>query len=137
MIPNVRNRFRCAVRCTGTQTLLDRLCGPLEQWRAVIISAELKRRNDTGAPTKDAFLAAYRAKLTRYAWAADAGKLDRFMVQVARTIRAADNSRNTWSPRGSAAAYAAWRALGGHGQMTLRALRALQEAPDEPNRAVD
>lgn len=68
--------------------------------------------------TKQAFLAAYRDAL---ALAADAAKLDRFMVSVAATL---EGPRATWNHDGDAVT-AAWRAIGGKGKPTLKALRAL------------
>ena len=71
--------------------------------------------------TKTDFLTAYRSELTaRYLWAGDEAKLDRFMAAVAETLGGA----NTWSHEGEAVT-AAWRAIGGKGKPTKKALRAL------------
>lgn len=74
--------------------------------------------------TQTQFLAAYRADLeARFEWAKDKALLGRFMISVARTIQ---SSANTWynDPK-SDAIPAAWRAIGGKGRPTLKALRAL------------
>ena len=71
--------------------------------------------------TKQAFLAAYRAALVAYPWAADAARLDKFMASVAATI---EGPHATWNHDGDAVT-AAWRAIGGKGKPTLKALRAL------------
>ena len=71
--------------------------------------------------TKQAFLAAYRDAIAAYPWAADAAKLDKFMASVAATL---EGPRATWNHAGDAVT-AAWRAIGGKGKPTLKALRAL------------
>ncbi|MEN3144590.1 hypothetical protein ABDF71_21610 [Ochrobactrum sp. WV_118_8] len=72
---------------------------------------------------KEAFLSTYRSELIdRYAWAADTAKLDRFMGSVKATI--SDASVSTWNHDGEAVT-AAWRAIGGKGKPTKKALRAL------------
>ena len=72
--------------------------------------------------TRAAFLAAYRRGLVAWApWAQDTGKLDRFMESVAETI---STTRKTWIHDGPTTINA-WRAIGGKGRPTLKALRAL------------
>ena len=70
--------------------------------------------------TKQQFCEAYESELARYPWAADPDKRFRFMVGVITTLDGGD----TWSPTGEAVA-AAWRAIGGKGKPTLKALRSL------------
>ena len=71
--------------------------------------------------TKEAFLRAYKEALVlRYAWPSDQAKLDRFMASVEATL----NGANTWAHEGDAVT-AAWRAVGGKGNPTKKALRAL------------
>lgn len=75
--------------------------------------------------TKTAFLQAYRAELARYPWAADPERLARFMRVCAGTIATpVDLSEGHWNHDGDAVT-AAWRAIGGKGKPTLKALRAL------------
>lgn len=69
------------------------------------------------------FLATYRTELlARFPWAQDAAKLDKFMASVALTI---STTSATWNHDGDAVT-AAWRAIGGKGKPTLKALRALE-----------
>lgn len=71
--------------------------------------------------TQAAFIAAYQSELTaRYPWAADPEKLARFLGSVAGTL----NGGATWN-HDEEAVTAAWRAIGGKGKPTLKALRAL------------
>lgn len=71
--------------------------------------------------TKADFLREYRAAIiAAYPWAQDAAKLERFMQSVSATI----NGAATWNHDGEAVR-AAWRAIGGKGRPTLKALRAL------------
>lgn len=68
------------------------------------------------------FLEVYRALLVaRYAWAADAAKLDKYMASVEETI---STTRSTWNHVGDAVTEA-WQALGHTSKPTLKALRAL------------
>ncbi len=75
--------------------------------------------------TKNAFLDMYRAVLVDmhggYGWAGDATRLERFMASAAATINAEATS---WDHTGEAA-NRAWRAIGGKGKPSLKALRAL------------
>lgn len=74
--------------------------------------------------TKSAFLTTYRAELlARYPWARDVAKLDRFMASVERTIT---TLAQPWNKDGTATV-AAWRAIGGKGEPTYKALRALPD----------
>lgn len=71
---------------------------------------------------RTAFLTAYRAALlSRFAWAQDTAKLDKFMASVQTTV---STSAATWNHDGDAVT-AAWRSIGGKGKPTLKALRAL------------
>ena len=71
--------------------------------------------------TKDGFATALQTELvTRYAWAQDADKLARFMASVRATL----DGGMTWNNDGDAA-LAAWRAIGGKGKPTYKALHAL------------
>jgi hypothetical protein len=70
---------------------------------------------------RNEFLTKYRAELlARYPWASDTTKLDRFMTSVVSTL----NGENTWNYDGDAVT-AAWRAIGGKGKPTKKALRGL------------
>lgn len=74
--------------------------------------------------TKTQFLLIYRAKLiAHFPWAQDTAKLDKFMDAVSTTIR---TTKATWNHDGDAVT-AAWRAIGGKGKPTLKALRSLAE----------
>jgi hypothetical protein len=80
--------------------------------------------------TKEQFLTAYREQLkATYAWARDdAAKLERFMASVRNTI---SHGVSTWVHDGEAVT-AAWRAIGGKGKPTLKALRALPDWSGSP-----
>lgn len=70
---------------------------------------------------KQKFLTEYRAQLkATWPWAADEAKLDRFMASCEATL----NGANTWNHDGDTVK-ATWRAIGGKGKPTLKALRAL------------
>lgn len=72
--------------------------------------------------TKDAFVSEYRAALlANYAWAQDAEKLERFLATVRRTL---DTGVAHWNKDGEAVVRA-WRAIGGKGKPTYKALYAL------------
>lgn len=72
--------------------------------------------------TKEKFLTNYRDEImSRYEWAYDVDKLDRFMASVRRTIT---TQAKTWNHDGDAV-MAAWRSVGGKGKPTLKGLRAL------------
>lgn len=73
--------------------------------------------------TRADWLAAYRAELiARYDWAtAPSARLARFLTSVEQTLA---GEATTWNHDGVAVT-AAWRALGGKGTPTLKALRAL------------
>ena len=73
--------------------------------------------------TKERFLTLYRDELNkRYEWAQDEAKLNRFMASVRHTLDTTD--AGTWNHEGEAVT-AAWRAMGGKGKPTKKALRAL------------
>jgi hypothetical protein len=68
-----------------------------------------------------AFLRAYReALVARYDWAKDPMKLGIYMISVQRTLE----GENTWNHAGEAVTEA-WRAIGGTGKPTRKALRAM------------
>ena len=71
---------------------------------------------------RDAFLIAYRKALVEYYdWARNnEEKLERFMHSVRATLDGA----NTWN-HGGVCVVVAWRAVGGKGTPTLKALRSL------------
>ena len=72
--------------------------------------------------TQVAFIKAYMGELkARYPWTSDLVKFARFMESVTLTLRAGGN---TWLPEGEAV-NAAWKAIGGKGKPSLKALRAL------------
>jgi hypothetical protein len=72
--------------------------------------------------TKAAFLEAYRAEIiSRYEWAKDTAKLTAFMLSVKHSI---EGTSSQWANSGEAL-MAAWRAIGGKGKPTYKALRAL------------
>jgi len=71
--------------------------------------------------TKQDFLVAYTKELKQlYVWAKDEAKLTRFLAGVSATL-SAEKKRTPDGP----AVLAAWRAIGGKGHPTLKALRAL------------
>lgn len=73
--------------------------------------------------TKTQFLNLYRGELVaRYPWAQDAAKLARFMASVESSIA---GQGKTWNHDGEAVT-AAWRAMGGKGKPTFKALCALE-----------
>ena len=77
--------------------------------------------------TKTAFIAALTAALRdTYQWAHDPAKLDRFMQAVRSTLRMHEGSTHGWCFSGSCTTVA-WRAIGGKGKPTLKALIALPE----------
>lgn len=72
--------------------------------------------------SKEKFIELYKIELLKmYDWAKDEKKLERFLANVKITI-----STNTapWNHTGEAV-NAAWKAMGGKGKPTLKALRAL------------
>lgn len=74
--------------------------------------------------TKKAFLDAMRAAIERLygsGWANNPAALERFMESVRLTI---EGKQWTWNHDGEACT-AAWRAIGGKGKPTMKALRAL------------
>jgi hypothetical protein len=76
-------------------------------------------------PTKRHFIAAYANALTRaYPWAQDDEKMSKFLDSVRKTLDGA----GTWHHEGDCVAEA-WKEVGGKGKPTLKALRALPEAP--------
>lgn len=81
-------------------------------------------------PTREAFLAAYRERLASLGWAAEPEKLERFMAIVGKALRG-DPSGN-WSPTGQEHAAAAWKAIGGKGKPTMKALKALPSGEPAP-----
>lgn len=71
--------------------------------------------------TKRAFMVEIERELrSRYTWTADEAKLDRFLSSVRATV----DGGLTWNKDGEAAA-AAWKAIGGKGKLTYKALHAL------------
>ena len=87
--------------------------------------AERKKFNTT--PTRQQFLTAYRAEIVRSCgpWAQDADDLNRFMVAVEKTLTMdAWERKGPWDHTGSLTKKT-YRAIGGKGLMTLKALRAL------------
>jgi hypothetical protein len=75
--------------------------------------------------TKAQFMDAYREELVaRYPWATDEAKLARLMGAVSETLH---TDKAPWSKDGEAV-IAAWRAIGGRGKPTYKALRALPAA---------
>ena len=74
--------------------------------------------------TKEDFFRAYEAELLKaYAWATDTDRRHKFMLSVRTTLV---SSVATWNFDGPATV-AAWRAIGGKGKPTLKALRALED----------
>lgn len=74
--------------------------------------------------TKAAFLAAYETELlARFDWAASAPKRDKFMNSVRNTLYG--HAGASWNHDG-AACTAAWKAIGGMGKPSLKALKALE-----------
>lgn len=74
--------------------------------------------------TQVQFIKAYREQLlATYPWAQDEAKLKRFMASVAFTI---SGDAKTWNHDGEAVT-AAWRAIGGKGKPTMKALRNLPQ----------
>lgn len=74
--------------------------------------------------TKQAFLTAYRQSLlARYPWAQNNDKLERFLSSCEVTL----NGGSSWNHDGDSVVDA-WKAIGGQGKPTLKALRALPEA---------
>ena len=72
--------------------------------------------------TKAAFLQEYEsAVVSGYPWAKDAAKLKTFMIKVKETLA---GPCAPWDFHGPSTV-TAWRAIGGKGQPTLKALRAL------------
>jgi hypothetical protein len=72
--------------------------------------------------TKSSFLSEYRKSASALPWASNSDKLERFMESCRATL----NGASTWNHDGESSA-AAWRAIGGKGKPTLKALRALAE----------
>ncbi len=74
--------------------------------------------------TKSKFLEAYEAELlANHAWAADAGRRAKFMAGVRDTLT---GHRASWNFDGPSTV-AAWRAIGGKGKQSLKALRDLRD----------
>lgn len=74
--------------------------------------------------TRARFLAAYRgAMFAAYDWARDMGKLDRFMIEVEKTLK---GEAHHWQASG-AVLESVWTALGGSGRVTLGKLQALPD----------
>lgn len=72
--------------------------------------------------TRQDFLTAYRAELLKtYPWAQDSDRLARFMSGVEATLT---GPRATWNHDGECVV-SAWRAIGGKGKPTLKALRGM------------
>jgi hypothetical protein len=72
---------------------------------------------------KQAFMQAMEMELrVRYGWAADEARLAKFLTSVRQTL----DGGMTWNKDGDAG-LAAWRAIGGKGKPTYKALQALPE----------
>jgi hypothetical protein len=71
--------------------------------------------------TKEQFITIYREKVSALPWANDSEKLQRFIQSASDTI---ENKANSWNFNGPSSV-AAWREIGGKGNPTLKALRAL------------
>ncbi len=72
--------------------------------------------------TREKFVSTYRDFLVAtYPWARDLARLEKFMASVEVTLA---TSANTWNID-SECVRAAWRAIGGKGRPTYRALKAL------------
>ena len=71
---------------------------------------------------KTSFLSEYRKSVSALPWASNHDKLERFMESCRATI----NGASTWQYDGELSVKA-WRAIGGKGKPTLKALRALAE----------
>lgn len=71
--------------------------------------------------TKTEFLKTYETLLSDLPWARVPGKLETFMSSCRETIT---GPVATWQHDGKLS-QSAWRAIGGHGRVTLRALRSL------------
>ncbi len=72
--------------------------------------------------TKRAFICEYKERLiAAYPWTQDKDKLDRFLSSCLATM---DGSDDSWNHDGDIARDA-YKAIGGKGTMTLKALRAL------------
>jgi hypothetical protein len=69
---------------------------------------------------KSSFLSEYRKAVSALPWASNPDKLERFMESCRATL----NGASTWNHDGESCV-AAWRAIGGKGKPTLKALRAL------------
>ena len=77
------------------------------------------------AYTKTNFIAALRSELIkRYDWTKNEARLNHFMEGVKDTIYSRGDSR--WNKDGEASE-AAWKAIGGKGKPTYKALRALPD----------
>lgn len=107
-------------------------CGDclMDHTEVVEMVPELLGRRPAGAPpeatkpfpTRAGFLAAYRALvLATYPWAHDKARLDKFMAAVRATI-CGDGIAWAWD---GDVTKRVWKALGGTGKLTLKALRAL------------
>ncbi len=78
----------------------------------------------TNSLSKPEFLRVYREMLEAepgYTWAQDAARLERFMTSVRCTI---ETQANTWNLDSPVAARA-WKAIGGKGKLSYKALRGL------------
>jgi uncharacterized protein YukE len=73
--------------------------------------------------TKSSFLSEYRKAISALPWSSNPDKLERFLESCRATI---ENETTSWNHDGESSA-AAWRAIGGKGKPTLKALRALAE----------
>lgn len=75
--------------------------------------------------TKEDFLRAYEAELlANHAWASDTDRRAKFMAGVRSTLTGHTAQWNFDGP----STVAAWRAIGGKGKPSLKALRALGDA---------
>lgn len=76
---------------------------------------------------KQAYLATLREELKRFPWAVDEAKLDRYVKVVGECL--APGAGSYGFEVTGAASCAAWRAIGGKGKPTFKALRALPGGP--------
>jgi len=71
---------------------------------------------------KTSFLSEYRKSVSALPWASNSEKLERFLESCRETL----NGASTWQYDGELSVKS-WRAIGGKGKPTLKALRALAD----------
>lgn len=132
LTPTASKRFSATTRGrnAAARWLAERGFAP-DGTRLVLTDAGIDggAQNPPPAPTREAFLAAYRELLAPLPWAAaNSAKLDGYMTVVTRVV---SGGAGNWSPTGQELAAQAWKAIGCKGKPTLKALRALpsSEAP--------